>query len=236
MSPRIRTIVLVASILLGPVGVTAQEHAGWEAGGSAAAAPAGGGTAFLLSARLLAPWLLLNRDDIADLFVPTAIPRFVLGAQIGSLGIGLGLNYFSVKLESESPDYYYYGGGGGGGGGGSTTFTTTTTLFLIGPSVTYKVMETPTGQAQLHLMGALVYGTGGSKQSGGGDSTNGPDETALGFDGGVMGRAVLVEGFGLDGGVALDYIQQKSHDSDADTTDTNGFLQFIGFLGLSFMI
>lgn len=233
MGTRIGGALLAGALWLAPLASRAQEL------DTGRVVPAqDGGAAFLLSARLLAPWLL-SGGDVEDLILgsllPASIPRFVLGAQIGSLGIGLGINYVSTTSEREESDYYYYGGGGGGGGT-TTKITSTRTTFLVGPTLSYRVLTSPTGSAQLHLVAAFVYGSGGSEETVEGDTQKGPDNSALGVNGGVMGRAILVDGFGLDAGVGLDYMQLSTDDRDTDTKTSTGVIQLIGFIGATFMI
>jgi hypothetical protein len=213
----IRNWVLALAVVSVPLASHAQE----------AAPPPGGGTSFLLSARLLAPWLLVG-GSIFDAIVPAALPRFVAGAQIGPLGLGLGLNYLATSSKTEEPDLY--------GGGGTTTTTDTSTLFLIGPTVSYRFLQSPGGRVELHGIASVVYGTGGSETKTAGDTQNGPDTSALGVNAGVLGRALVVDGFGLDGGIGLDYVRQTSDDSESNRKDTSGVFEIIGFLGVTFLI
>jgi hypothetical protein len=182
------------------------------------------GADFLISARIRLPWVVVAGGDS---IVPAALPPFAIGAQVDRFGVGIGFNYLSVKEESEETDYLGYG---------TTTTTDWLTLFLIGPMFTVRLLETPTGTGQLHLLACLVYGTGGSEREADGDTESGPDIDAIGLHGGILGRAVVIEGFGLEAGVGIDYMSLGVHDKDPEIDLQSSIVQFLGFLGVSFML
>jgi hypothetical protein len=90
-------------------------------------------TGFMMSARVLTPWIPVSTtlEDFLNGII--ALPRFIVGAQIRDLGIGAGVNYFSFE---------------------------DTTLVLFGPTVTYAVAKGAGGRTQLHLLGSFSFATG----------------------------------------------------------------------------
>lgn len=157
---------------------------------------------FMMSGRILTPWIPLVSPGLDTLFQGTvALPRFILGAQIKDLGVGAGVNFFSFE---------------------------DTTLFLLGPTVTYAVAKGPGGRTSLHLLGSFSFATG---------SSNDPsvDITAIGFDFGVLGRALLIDNFGIDVGITFDFLSITREDDGGDDQTDKG-VQLVGFLGGTFIL
>ncbi len=230
---RTRSLLLAFSLAAGlsaPAAASAQDFS------ATGAAPApDSGARFLLSARLLAPWLPIggtSSDDLLLALMPVALPRFLLGAQVGPFGLGLGLNYFKAKSTTELD--------------GDSQDGPETSMFLVGPTLSYRVARTTGGRAELHVFGGASIGTGSTEETtdgyyyggGGGSETTTTDRSGLGFDVGVMGRAIVVDGFGLDAGVAIDWFEQSTTEDqgDSELTREATFLQMVGFLGATFLI
>jgi hypothetical protein len=135
-----------------------------------------------------------------------ALPQFVIGAQIKDLGIGAGINFYSWRHTS---------------------------LFLFGPTVTYAILKSAGGRAQLHLVGSFSLATGNQDDG----SPDGTDISALGFDFGVIGRAMILDNFGLDVGITGDYLQLTLAPTERGRDDlTDKGFQLVGFLGATFLL
>jgi hypothetical protein len=166
-----------------------------------------GRSGFMMSARLMTPWSPFGADEAFNGVV--ALPRFVVGAQLKDLGVGAGLNIFSWDNIGIL--------------GGSDA-----TIFLFGPTITYAVAKGPGGRTQLHLLGSLSFGMG---------SASDVDITAIGFDFGVIGRALLIENFGMDVGVVFDFLSVNFDPPDPrDDDETDRGVQIVGFLGGTFIL
>lgn len=170
-------------------------------------APARGPSGFMMSARLMTPWSPFGGEALLGGAV--ALPRFVVGAQLKDLGVGAGINIFSWD------NVFFIDG-------------TDATIFLLGPTITYAVAKGPGGRTQLHLLGSLSFGMGSA-----GDA----DITAIGFDFGVVGRALLIEHFGMDVGVVFDFLSINIDPDEPRVEDeTDRGVQIVGFLGGTFIL
>jgi len=190
-----------------------------------AAATGSGGVDFLLSARLVAPWILFGGDEdflAMALITPTALPRFVAGAQIGKLGVGAGFNYGHVGMSSETE----------GDEGPSTSMG----MFLFGPTVSYQLLESASKRVQLHVQAAFMIGTGGATVEEEGEDDVETGLFTFGFDAGLLGRAMIIDGFALDGGISFDLISVETSMDAVDASQTSTLLEFLGYLGVTFLI
>lgn len=166
----------------------------------------GGHSGFMMSGRLLTPWAPIGAGG--DLLVSglTALPRFVIGAQLKDLGVGAGVNIFSWD--------------------NTILGTNDATLFLLGPTVTYAVAKSSGGRAQLHLLGSFSFAMG---------SAGDLDITGIGFDFGVLGRAMLLDNFGIDVGLTFDFLSVMWEDNRGNDETDRG-VQLVGFLGGTFIL
>lgn len=163
---------------------------------------------FMMSGRLLTPWSPWGSVGLDTLLGGVvALPRFVVGAQIKDLGIGAGLNIFSWDSVFGAGD---------------------ATMFIFGPTVTYAVAKGAGGRTQLHILGSFSFGMG---------SSNDNDITALGFDFGVLGRALLLDAFGIDVGIVFDFLSINIDPDEPRADDeTDRGIQLVGFLGGTFIL
>jgi hypothetical protein len=230
-----RTRSLLLALAVAPSAVTIRPATGLAQDFSGTAPPLAApdtGTRFLLSARLLAPWMPVggtSGDDFLLALSPVALPRFLVGAQIGAIGLGLGINYVQFKSSTELD--------------GDSQDGPQTSMFLVGPTLSYRVAQSAGGRAELHVFGSVSIATGSTEEEtdpyyGGGGETITTDRGGLGLDLGVSGRALVVDGFGIDAGVGIDWFRQSTTQDagDAELTRENSSLQLLGFLGATFLI
>lgn len=197
MLKRIVPVLTLAAVLSAPLAVNAQDQP----------APARRHTGFMMSGRLMTPWSPFGFYGEFLGAGLTALPRFVIGAQLGDLGVGAGVNLFSW----DNSDVL-----------GSNDAT----VFMLGPTITYAVAKAAGGRAQLHLLGSFTFAMG---------SANDIDITGIGFDFGVIGRAMLIDNFGLDVGMTFDFLS-VSWEPDRGDGDSDRGVQLVGFLGGTFIL
>lgn len=198
LAKRIVPVLTLVALLSAPLAANAQDQGGPP--------PARGHSGFMMSGRLRVPWSPVGATFETLFGGVVALPPFIIGAQLGNLGVGAGLNMYSWDSGVLSDE-------------GAT-------IFLFGPTITYAVAKAAGGRAQLHLLGSFSFGMGSS-----GDA----DITAIGFDFGVLGRALLVDAFGLDVGVVVDFLSlNRDYPRIDDETDRG--VQIVGFLGGTFVL
>jgi hypothetical protein len=198
-----------------------------------AVAESGTRRGFLLSARLVGSGSAFYGEGGAFSLAKAMTP-FVVGFQFGRLGLGAGLGYQKYSSSATETETYY---DGYADVTETATYERDRSLLTIGPTVSYQILESGGGAAQLHLFGTAVLGTGSGtdSESAGGDSqSQRVDLSSFGFDAGLFGRGFVTDAVALEAGLAIDYLGVT--EDGQDRKDEDASTQIVGFLGATFVI